>query len=80
MRGSCALAGFTFGAAIALATGFASAQVPYQIGDNRGNVTVDLGVMESLGPTPTVPVAVTVKLSYARTVPTGAGPPSSQVR
>ncbi len=55
MRGPCALAGIAFGAALALATGFASAQVPYQIGDNRGSVSVDLGVMESLGPTPTVP-------------------------
>lgn len=55
MRGPCALAGIAFGAAVALATGFASAQVPYQIGDNRGSVSVDLGVMESLGPTPTVP-------------------------
>lgn len=55
MRGPCALAGIAFGAAMALATGFASAQVPYQIGDNRGGVTVDLGVMENLGPTPTVP-------------------------
>lgn len=55
MRGRRALAGITFAAAAALATGAATAQVPYQFGSARGNVTVDMGVLESLGPTPTVP-------------------------
>lgn len=55
MRGPRALAGIMFAAAAALAAGAATAQVPYQIGDDRGNVTVNMGVLESLGPTPTVP-------------------------
>lgn len=55
MRGSRTLAGIMVAAAAALAAGAATAQVPYQIGDDRRDVTVDLGVLESLGPAPTVP-------------------------
>lgn len=55
MRGSRALAGIMVAAAAALAAGAATAQVPYQIGDDRHDVTVDFGVLESLGPAPTVP-------------------------
>jgi len=55
MTGPRALAGVMFAAATALAAGAASAQVPYQIGNYSGSVTVDNGVLESLGPTPTVP-------------------------
>lgn len=55
MTGPRALAGVMFAAATALAAGAASAQVPYQIGNYTGSVTVDNGVLESLGPTPTVP-------------------------
>lgn len=55
MTGPRALAGVMFAAATALAAGATSAQVPYQIGNYSGSVTVDNSVLESLGPTPTVP-------------------------
>ena len=55
MTGSRALAGIALAAAAALTAGTASAQVPYQIGDRRGGVTIDTSVLDSLGPMPTVP-------------------------
>src|SRR3546814_10602046 len=55
MTGPRALGGAMLAAATLLAAGMASAQVPYRIGDYDGSITVDDRVLESLGPTPTVP-------------------------
>lgn len=55
MRPPRALVGIAIATAIGLGAGSATSQVPLQIGDGNPNVTIDYGVLDSLGPSPTVP-------------------------
>lgn len=84
MRGPHALAGMT----LFLVAGFAAtatvspslAQVPYQIGDGNPSVTVNLGVLDTLGPVPTVPQLLRPGLPSGQLAPAQGGTPAQGAR